>query len=136
MPHTARPADPAQVGQIMTVDQVAAYLQLNRLTVYRYVREGEIPAARIGKVYRIRREDVDAFLEARKRGAGGARQRGPTGGRGTLRHGWPGRSPRKPWPRAENEVYVGPNWKEHQEDLKLMFPTVDPLEVIVRGRPR
>lgn len=51
-------------GPVMTVAQVAAYLQLNRLTVYRYVREGRIPAARIGKVYRIFREDVDRFLKA------------------------------------------------------------------------
>ncbi len=50
----------------MTVDQVAAYLQLNRLTVYRYVREGRIPAAKIGKLYRILRSDVDQFLEAQK----------------------------------------------------------------------
>ncbi len=53
----------------MTVDQVAAYLQLNRLTVYRYVREGRIPAAKIGKLYRILRSDVDQFLEAQKVGA-------------------------------------------------------------------
>ena len=56
-------------GQVMTVDQVAAYLQLNRLTVYRYVREGRIPAAKIGKLYRILRGDVDQFLEAQKVGA-------------------------------------------------------------------
>lgn len=57
-------------GPVMTVAQVAAYLQLNRLTVYRYVREGRLPAARIGKVYRIFREDVDHFLEAQLLGAG------------------------------------------------------------------
>lgn len=56
-------------GQVMTVDQVAAYLQLNRLTVYRYVREGRIPAAKIGKLYRILRGDVDQFLEAQKVGS-------------------------------------------------------------------
>ena len=50
---------------LMTVEQVAAYLQLNKLTVYRYIREGRIPAARIGKSYRIRKADVDAFLESR-----------------------------------------------------------------------
>ncbi|MGQ0568905.1 MAG: helix-turn-helix domain-containing protein, partial [Armatimonadota bacterium] len=50
-----------QPGHVMTVDQVAAYLQLNRLTVYRYVREGKIPASRIGKLYRILRADVDLF---------------------------------------------------------------------------
>lgn len=69
---TRRPKTPAatEPGPVMTVAQVAAYLQLNRLTVYRYVREGSIPAARIGKVYRIFREDVDRFLESRLLGAG------------------------------------------------------------------
>ncbi len=51
---------------LLTVEQVAAYLQLNKLTVYRYIREGRIPAARLGKVYRVRKSDVDAFLESRK----------------------------------------------------------------------
>lgn len=65
-PDRQKPLNP---GQVMTVDQVAAYLQLNRLTVYRYVREGRIPAAKIGKLYRILRGDVDQFLEAQKVGA-------------------------------------------------------------------
>ncbi|MBM3469638.1 MAG: helix-turn-helix domain-containing protein [Armatimonadetes bacterium] len=69
---TRRPKTRAttEPGPVMTVAQVAAHLQLNRLTVYRYVREGRIPAARIGKVYRIFREDVDRFLEARLVGPG------------------------------------------------------------------
>jgi excisionase family DNA binding protein len=135
MPHNTRPVDLAVAAQVMTVDQVAAYLQLNRLTVYRYVRDGDIPAARIGKVYRIRREDVDAFLEARKRAAGGAPRREPKGGGGNLWPGRPGRLPRRLWPRAE-EIHVGPSWKDRQQDRRSMFPTVDPLEVIVHGRPR
>ncbi|OFX31604.1 MAG: hypothetical protein A2Z07_09650, partial [Armatimonadetes bacterium RBG_16_67_12] len=58
-------------GQVMTVAQVAAYLQLNRLTVYRYIREGKIPAARIGKLYRVLKPDVDRFLDGQKVGIGG-----------------------------------------------------------------
>lgn len=49
---------------LLTVAQVAEYLQLNRMTVYKYIREGRIPASRIGKSYRVRREDLEAFLEA------------------------------------------------------------------------
>jgi len=49
---------------LLTVAQVAQYLQLNRMTVYKYIREGRIPASRIGKSYRVRREDLEAFLEA------------------------------------------------------------------------
>lgn len=59
-------ATPSDAGDVMTVDQVAAYLQLNRLTVYRYVREGKIPASKIGKLYRILRADVDRFLQTQK----------------------------------------------------------------------
>ncbi|MDR5695686.1 MAG: helix-turn-helix domain-containing protein [Armatimonadota bacterium] len=52
--------------EIMTVEQVAAYLQLSKMTVYKFIREGKLPAAKIGKSYRIRRSDVEAFLETAK----------------------------------------------------------------------
>lgn len=54
--------------EIMTVEQVAEYLQLNKLTVYKYVRDGHLPAAKLGKAYRIRKADVDSFLETQKLG--------------------------------------------------------------------
>lgn len=60
--HAARPG----ASDIMTVEQVAGYLQLNKLTVYKYVREGRISAAKLGKAYRIRKSDVDWFLETQK----------------------------------------------------------------------
>ena len=44
MARKSRATDVRRTGPVMTVDQVAAYLQMNRLTVYRYVREGKIPA--------------------------------------------------------------------------------------------
>ncbi len=50
----------------MTVEQVADYLQLNKLTVYRYIRAGELPAVRIGRAIRVLRPDVEAFLEAHR----------------------------------------------------------------------
>src|SRR2546428_5851049 len=51
-------------SDILTVDQVAAYLHLNRLTVYRYIREGRLRASKVGKAYRIRQADVDWFLDS------------------------------------------------------------------------
>ena len=51
-------------SDILTVGQVAAYLQLNRLTVYRYIREGRLRASKVGKAYRIRKADVDWFLDS------------------------------------------------------------------------
>jgi excisionase family DNA binding protein len=47
---------------IMTPDQAAAYLQVNRETVYRYIREGKLIASRLGRGYRIPRRALDSLL--------------------------------------------------------------------------
>ncbi|WP_043627285.1 helix-turn-helix domain-containing protein [Nonomuraea candida] len=44
-----------------TVEQVAELLGLHVKTVRNYVRDGRLPAVRIGKQYRIAREDLAAF---------------------------------------------------------------------------
>jgi excisionase family DNA binding protein len=50
--------------EIMTPEQVAEYLQLNKETVYRYIREGKLVASRLGRSYRIPKANVDLFLLA------------------------------------------------------------------------
>lgn len=50
--------------EIMTPEQVADYLQLTTDTVYRLIRRKQLAAARIGRTYRIPREDVEAFVLA------------------------------------------------------------------------
>ncbi|MFF5970172.1 helix-turn-helix domain-containing protein [Streptomyces sp. NPDC012769] len=47
--------------QFYTVEQVADLLDLHVKTVRGYVRDGRLPATRVGRQYRIRREDLDAF---------------------------------------------------------------------------
>ena len=54
----------AAVKEIMTPEQVADYLQLSKDTVYRYIREGKLTASRLGRNYRVPRENVDLFLLA------------------------------------------------------------------------
>ncbi|TMR90822.1 helix-turn-helix domain-containing protein [Nonomuraea basaltis] len=44
-----------------TVEQVASLLGLHVKTVRNYVRDGRLPAVRIGKQYRIAKEDLAAF---------------------------------------------------------------------------
>jgi excisionase family DNA binding protein len=48
--------------EIMTPDQAAEYLQLNRETIYRYIREGKLVASRLGRAYRIPRASLDLLL--------------------------------------------------------------------------
>jgi excisionase family DNA binding protein len=47
---------------IMTPDQAADYLQVNRETIYRYIRAGKLVASRLGKAYRIQKRSLDLLL--------------------------------------------------------------------------
>jgi excisionase family DNA binding protein len=45
-----------------TVAEVAERMRVSRMTVYRLVEAGELPAARIGRSVRINGDDVESFL--------------------------------------------------------------------------
>lgn len=50
----------------MGVPETAAYLGVIQRTVYRLINTEKIPAYKIGRVIRLKREDVDAWLESRR----------------------------------------------------------------------
>lgn len=50
--------------QIMTLREVAKYLGLHAMTVYKLTREGRMPAAKIGGQWRFKRDVLDQWLEA------------------------------------------------------------------------
>ena len=49
---------------IFTPEQAADYLQVNRETIYRYIREGKLVASKLGRTYRIPRPSLDLLLWA------------------------------------------------------------------------
>ena len=51
------------MDQIMTIEEVARYLSLHELTVRRLAREGEIPAFKIGRQWRVKRTLLDRWIE-------------------------------------------------------------------------
>ena len=53
----------------MTIEEVADLLGVTYQLIYRLVRAGEIPAVRIGRVYRIMANDLDEYLEKTKTSA-------------------------------------------------------------------
>jgi excisionase family DNA binding protein len=58
----------------LTTEEVLEYLQVNLRTVYRLIKAGKIPAVRVGRQWRFRKRDIDAWLDSqRPRGSGGAR---------------------------------------------------------------
>ena len=54
----------------MTVNEVAQLMRVSKMTVYRLIKQGDLPAVRIGRGYRMREEDVDRYLESRYTQAG------------------------------------------------------------------
>lgn len=58
-----RPEGP-DLGQVqfLTVAEVAAMMRVSKMTVYRLVHAGELPAARVGRSFRVPREAVQEYL--------------------------------------------------------------------------
>jgi excisionase family DNA binding protein len=52
------------VREIMTPEQVADFLQVDRETVYRLIRRRQLAATKVGRTYRIPRQDLNTFLNA------------------------------------------------------------------------
>jgi excisionase family DNA binding protein len=47
---------------ILTPEQAAAYLQVDRETVYRYIRSGKLVASKLGRAYRIPKQSIELLL--------------------------------------------------------------------------
>ncbi len=52
----------------MTISQVAEYLQISEMTTYKLVQEGKIPAFKIGRHWRVKKDDLHEFIEKLKKG--------------------------------------------------------------------
>ena len=48
--------------QLLTTDQLLAYLHLNLKTVYRLIKAGKLPAVRVGRQWRFKKREIDAWL--------------------------------------------------------------------------
>jgi len=64
--HRRRPMKtPFTEARLLTVNEVADLLRVSRMTVYRLIKEGQMPALRVGRSYRLREDDVDDYLSKR-----------------------------------------------------------------------
>ena len=52
-------------GPLLTVGEVATLLHVSNMTVYRLIKSGQLTAIRVGKNYRIRRPEVERYLDDR-----------------------------------------------------------------------
>ena len=46
----------------LTVAEVADLMRLSRMTVYRFINRGDLPAVRVGRSFRVPQDALDAYL--------------------------------------------------------------------------
>ncbi|MHB1415377.1 MAG: helix-turn-helix domain-containing protein [Chloroflexota bacterium] len=56
----------ATESDLLTVPEVARHLGLHTQTVYRFLRSGQLKGVRIGRVWRVRRQSLEAFRRTRE----------------------------------------------------------------------
>jgi excisionase family DNA binding protein len=56
-----------RLGQLLGTEEVAEYLGVGPVTVYRWCREGSLPCVKIGRRWRIRREALEEFVRKSER---------------------------------------------------------------------
>jgi excisionase family DNA binding protein len=79
--------------QLLTVEQIAAEFQLTPQTIRNWIKSGALSAVKIGHVYRIKREELDAMMR---------RHQGETAPLGIHRDLWEPETLGLPYRRAED----------------------------------
>jgi excisionase family DNA binding protein len=56
------PLMPTTDDRFLTVREVAALMRVSTMTVYRLIKAGDLAATRVGRSYRLREREIDAYL--------------------------------------------------------------------------
>jgi excisionase family DNA binding protein len=64
-----RRPSPESGSEILTLEEVAAYLRLTPQTIYKWAQERRIPAVKLGKEWRFRRSILDRWLDEQMLGS-------------------------------------------------------------------
>ena len=49
--------------KFLTIAEVAAVMRVSKMTVYRLVHGGELPAVRVGRSFRVSEKDVNEYIQ-------------------------------------------------------------------------
>jgi len=49
--------------KFLTIAEVAAVMRVSKMTVYRLVHGGDLPAVRVGRSFRVSEKDVNAYIQ-------------------------------------------------------------------------
>jgi excisionase family DNA binding protein len=53
------------MNEVLTVAEVAAFLRVNRSTIYKLIRRGELPAFKVGSDWRFNRSQIEELFKVR-----------------------------------------------------------------------
>ncbi len=53
---------------ILTLKEIANYLDVSPTSIYRYIKQGKIPVTRVGKQWRFRKTRIDEWLKKMENG--------------------------------------------------------------------
>jgi len=57
------------MAELMTLEEVATYLRVTKKTVYRLLKQGKIPASKVGRQWRFDKASIDEWLKQKSGGA-------------------------------------------------------------------
>ncbi|RJS46104.1 helix-turn-helix domain-containing protein [Nocardioides cavernaquae] len=49
--------------RFLTIAEVATMMRVSKMTVYRIVHSGELPAVRVGRSFRVTEKDVNEYIK-------------------------------------------------------------------------
>ena len=52
--------------KLLTIDEIASYLRINRFTVYRMANRGDLPGIRVANLWWFKEKDIEKWLEKNK----------------------------------------------------------------------
>ncbi|QOJ16813.1 MAG: helix-turn-helix domain-containing protein [Phycisphaeraceae bacterium] len=62
MPRTRLGKPVAARSAVMTIDDLAAHLQVSKSSLYKLAQDGKVPGQKVGKHWRFRRQTIDNWL--------------------------------------------------------------------------
>ena len=51
------------ISEVLTIDELAAYLKISKSTLYKLAREGRVPSNKVGRHWRFQKRSIDRWLE-------------------------------------------------------------------------
>lgn len=52
--------------KLLSVNDIIETLKVSKLTIYRYIKSGKLPAYKVGRDYRIKENDFKKLLESKR----------------------------------------------------------------------